>query len=122
MECFKHRHFAAWAKSERITDEALRGAIIEIESGLVDADLGHGLFKKRIAKKGQGKRGGYRVFLAFKAKNRAFFVYGLTKNERENVTPKELRIYRKLAEIYLSLDEVGIKKLLKSGEIIEVKR
>lgn len=121
VECFKHRHFASWAKAEKISDADLKTAISEIHAGLVDADLGNGLVKKRIARKGQGKRSGYRVLLAFRHEHRAFFVYGFAKNQRENITAKEQRVYKNLAEIYLSLDKSEIKKLIKSGEIIEVK-
>ena len=121
MECFKYRHFASWAKSERITDVELKNALSEINAGLVDADLGNGLLKKRVAKKGQGKRGGYRMLLAFKQGYRTFFIYGFAKNQRENITNKERQIYRKLAEIYLALDDGEIEKLVRSGEIIRMK-
>ena len=67
-----------------------------------------------------GKRDGYRVLLAFKRADRAFFIYGFAKNQQANVTSKEKKVYRKLAEIYLDLNEKELKKLIESGEIIEV--
>lgn len=61
----------------------------EIKQGLFDGDLGGGLFKKRIPKQGTGKRSGYRTLLATKNQCKYFFVYGFSKNERENIDETE---------------------------------
>lgn len=57
---YKTRNFVKWAKKERVTETVLKKAIHEISKGLIDADLGGGIIKKRIARMGQGKRGGHR--------------------------------------------------------------
>ena len=50
---------------------------MEMTNWLFDADLGGGLFKKRIARPGQGKSGGYRTLGATNKGDRWVFVYGL---------------------------------------------
>jgi hypothetical protein len=97
MKILKYRTFQQWAKLEAMSDSLLKDAIDEVERGLVEANLGSGLYKKRMAKEGRGKSGGYRTLLAFKQGNRAIFIYGFAKNERDNITNKELLIYRRLA-------------------------
>lgn len=76
MQIFKTRLFDRWANTEGVSDQALMKAAAEINEGLVDAALGGNVYKKRVAKPGQGKSGGYRTILAFKIKDKAFFMYG----------------------------------------------
>jgi hypothetical protein len=121
MSIFKYKQFYSWAKSEELDDNALVIAVNEIEKGLFEANLGSGLYKKRIARKGKGKSGGYRTLLAFKQGDKAFFLYGFSKNERANISKKEEVVLKKLAGCYLRLTEVQLKKLIEDGELIEVK-
>ena len=88
MRVFKTRGFARFARQEMISDEALARAIRQAEAGLVDADLGSGLIKLRLARPGSGKRGGYRTLIAYQAKSRAVFLFGFAKNERENIVSR----------------------------------
>lgn len=85
MHVFKHRSFHQWAKSEGLEDAMLKNAIQEMENGLYEANLGSGLYKKRVAMAGKGKRGGYRTLIAFKGNDKAFFIYGFAKNVRADV-------------------------------------
>ncbi len=121
MRIFKYRTFRQWAKKEGISDSALKKAIDEIEHGLFDANLGGGLYKQRVARKGQGKRGGYRTILAFKEKKRSIFMYGYGKNERANITDKEETVYKKLARYYLEIPDNKLETIIKNGELFEVK-
>ena len=89
--------------------------------GLFDADLGGGLFKKRIARTGQGKSGGYRTLVATNKGSRWFFVYGFPKSERANVDRDEQEALRKLAGHLLALPAPLVKLALEAGELIEVK-
>ena len=52
MRVFKTRWFARFARQEKIADASLREAIARAEHGLVDADLGGGLIKQRVARQG----------------------------------------------------------------------
>jgi len=98
----------------------LRDAVAEMKEGLIDARLGGGIIKKRIARSGQGKRGGYRVILASNLGDRWVFMFGFAKNERDNVDDDELRLLRKLAAAWLEMDEGMVKEALASGDLVEV--
>src|ERR1700691_5599704 len=98
------------ARRERIADKSLREAIERAESGLIDADLGGGLIKQRVARKGQGRSGGYRMIVGYRVKNRAIFLLGFAKNERENIEDDELLSLREIAEKWLAADASRIQK------------
>lgn len=102
MKAFKTRTFAKWASGEGLADDALASAVAEIGQGLVDARLGGQVFKKRVALRGRGKRASARTLVAFKKGDKAFFIYGFAKNERANVSGKELRALRLLAKELLN--------------------
>jgi len=89
--------------------------------GLFDANLGSGLYKKRIPAKGRGKRGGYRTLVAFQIESKAFFIYGFSKNELDNVKKKEEKIYRQLAKDFLNMDDTEITYMVENNKLYEVK-
>ncbi len=120
MRVYKLKGFARFQRGARITDEALAGAVRDANSGLVDADLGGGLIKQRIARKGQGKSGGYRTLLAFQRGDRAIFLYGFAKSDRENIDDGELQVWRRIGRLYLGLDTDGIEAAIESNELVEV--
>jgi hypothetical protein len=80
-----------------MTDGALWAAVLEMTQGLIDADLGGHVVKKRVALPGQGKRGGARTIVATKLAERWFFLYGFRKNERANIDKDELRALQQVA-------------------------
>ena len=94
MQVFKTRDFARFARSEGIGDDALAKAIHHAEAGLIDATLGSGLIKLRLARAGQGKRGGYRTLLAHRTGLRAVFLFGFAKNERDNMSAEQLALLK----------------------------
>jgi hypothetical protein len=91
MRVFKTKGFQRWAAREGHSDEALRAAVTEMEDGLIDAKLGGYVVKKRVALPGRGKRGGSRTLVVYQQADKAFFVYGFAKNERANISDKELK-------------------------------
>ncbi len=121
MRIFKAKRFNNWASSKKITDDILMQISCEVAAGLVDANLGGGLYKKRLAPKGRGKRGAYRTLLAFHFAHRIIFLYGFAKSERENIEPKEREVLRKLAIYYLHTDDKKLETLVKNGELVEIK-
>jgi hypothetical protein len=85
-----------------------------------EADLGGGVIKQRIARAGQGKSGGYRTIIVYARERRAFFVYGFTKQERDNINEHEEAQFRKVARYLLTLTEEHLAELLRNGQFTEV--
>lgn len=79
MRIFKTKAFARFARKEGLDDARLRDAVARAERGLVDADLGGGVIKQRLARPGQGKSGGFRVMILYRRAARAIFVYGFAQ-------------------------------------------
>ena len=69
---FKTRHFSRWVRKTELTDRALCDAIVEMEKGLLDADLGGDVVKKRVPLPGRGKSGSVRTLIATNKDNRWF--------------------------------------------------
>lgn len=99
---FKTRYFARWMRKTELTNSALCEAVTEMVRGLVDADLGGGVVKKRVALPGRGKSGGARTLLATNKGNRWFFVFGFEKNDRANISDQELEALQDLAQDLLA--------------------
>lgn len=121
MKIYKHRSFHQWAGLEGLKDKVLKQAIVELENGLFEANLGSGLYKKRVALQGKGKSSGYRTLVAFKKEKMAFFVYGFAKGDRANIDKREEKLYRLLAKDFLNMDEEEIQAMIQKGKLYEVK-
>lgn len=121
MQAFKTRAFTRFADKAGISDGALCRAVRDAERGLVAADLGGSVIKQRIARPGQGKSGGFRTLIVFKAGTRAIFVHGFAKNEKDNIGKDELIALRKLAAELLAYDDKTFARVLASGVLVEVK-
>ena len=100
-----------------LSDDALLRAVSEMQRGLVDADLGGSLFKKRLALPGQGKRGGARTIVATNRADRWFFLFGFAKNERTDVDEEALRVLQKIARDLLGFDGALLAAAMLAGEI-----
>jgi len=121
MSVYKTKEFSRFARKAELGNAEMIEAAKAVASGQWDADLGGGVFKQRIAREGGGKSGGFRTIILFKVGGHSFFVYGFAKNERANITAKELKALKKLAATYLALDAEGLKKASAAGEIAEVR-
>ena len=120
MAIYKTRWFDRWARKQGIGSQALCAAVREMTAGLYEADLGGGLLKKRIARPGQGKSGGFRTLVATNKGNRWIFVFGFPKNERSNIDKDEAEALKKLAEHLLSLTTQALDKARRAGELMEI--
>lgn len=116
----KTRHFHRWVRKAGLTDKALSDAVIEMVNGLIDADLGGGIVKKRVALPGHGKRGSTRTLLATNRDDRWIFVFGFEKNERGNISDRELEALKLLAGDLLSLSAEQVAEAVDSGHLLEV--
>ena len=117
---FKTRHFLRWMRKTELSDPALCQAVVEMKQGLIDADLGGGIVKKRLALPGRGKSGGARTLVATNRGNRWIFLFGFEKNDRTNVTTKELEALQKIASDLLKLTPKDLDALVAQGELQEI--
>jgi len=120
VRTFKTRTFTRFAEKTGISDSALCRAVEEAERGLIAANLGGGLIKQRIARPGQGKSGGFRTLIEFKAAARSIFVHGFAKNEKDNIAADELVALKKLAAELLACDQRAIAHTVASGILVVV--
>ena len=116
----KNKEFNKWAKKAGLADSALCQAVDEMINGLVDADLGGGVYKKRVALPGRGKSRSVRTLLATNRDDRWFFMLGFEKNERSNITDRELVGLRLIAGDLLSMTEQQIREAINDGYLVEV--
>jgi len=121
VRVFKNSWFRKFATKELISDAALCEAVNRAEIGLVDADLGDGLLKQRIARPGSGRSGGYRTILIFRSGVRAVFLFGFAKSDRANLTAQEEAVYKAAAKLVLALSEHQFNAEVASGRMTEVK-
>lgn len=120
MRIFKTKWLRRYARREHIADEGLKEAIERAERGLVDADLGGGIIKQRVARAGQGRSGGYRMLVAYRAGERAVFLYGFAKREPENIDEDELLTLREIGAAWLAADGGQIAFALDEEALQEV--
>lgn len=120
LRVFKTKWMARFARSEKLDDTRLIDAVVDAERGRIDADLGGGLIKQRVARAGGGKSGGYRMVVAYRREDRAVFLYGFAKNERDNIAPDELKSLREIAAGFLDADEAGLAQAIRNGTLLEV--
>jgi hypothetical protein len=121
VRVFKSRWFHRFARKEAIADAVLQEAVARAEVGRIDADLGGGVIKQRIARPGQGKSKGYRTIVLFRRGDKAFFVYGFAKSQRKNINDDEEEQFKQAAKHVLAVTEKQLAELLKRGDFLEVK-
>ncbi|AIP61953.1 MULTISPECIES: type II toxin-antitoxin system RelE/ParE family toxin [Burkholderia] len=117
---FKTRHFQRWMRKSGLTDAALCEAVEEMVAGLIDADLGGGVVKKRVGLSGRGKRGGARTLIATNKGTRWFFMFGFEKNERSNISDSELDALQSLAADLLARTSGQLDLAVADGTLQEI--
>lgn len=117
---FKTRHFSRWMRKTELTDRTLCDAVAEMAQGLIDADLGGGIVKKRIGLAGRGKRGGARTLIATNKGNRWFFVFGFEKNELSNIADDELEALKDIAKLLLDRTGGQLGEAVEEGSLQEI--
>lgn len=117
---FKNAWFERFSRKQGISDAALIEAVQRAERGQIDADLGGGVIKQRIARGGQGKSGAFRTIILFRKQHRAFFVYGFAKSERSNIGIDEEKAFRKAAGYVLGLSDQHLAELVARQQFVEL--
>jgi hypothetical protein len=120
MRIFKYRTFGKWAKKQGISNTDLKNSIIEMQKGLIDANLGGDVYKKRIGLHGKGKRSSHRTIILMKIQDKAIFAHGFAKGEKGNITKNELEGFKVMAKAFLSLNDKQINILIEKQKLIEV--
>ena len=115
------KHFSKWAAKRKIPSGELLKALDEVEKGLFEANLGGHIIKKRIRFQGKGKSGSGRTIICFKQDDRAIFIHGFAKNEKSNLSKKELIAFKELSKILLRLSLEEIEIAIKNKGLIEVR-
>ncbi len=121
MRVFKTGWLGRVARRERITDASLLEAIQRAGRGIIDADLGGGLIKQRVGRTGQGRSGGFRMVIVYRTGDRAVFLYGFAKSERENINPDELEDLRLIAADFSAANDAGLGRIVDQEDLTEIK-
>jgi hypothetical protein len=120
MRVFKYRTFEKWAKKQGMSNDDLKKAVSEIQKGLIDANLGGHVYKKRIGLHGKGKRSSHRTIIFMKIYDKAIFAHGFTIGEKGNITKSELDGFKIMAEAFFGLNDDQINILVGKQNLIEV--
>lgn len=120
MRVFKTKVFRRFQRKENLSDDALCAAVFRAEQGLVDADLGGGLIKQRVARKGQGRSGGYRTIIAYRTAERAVFIFGFAKSRMANLSPDDETDLKQAGAVLLGLSAAAIETAIIEGELREI--
>ncbi|WP_397458432.1 type II toxin-antitoxin system RelE/ParE family toxin [Pseudomonas asplenii] len=121
MSILKRKDFSRWQAGEKLPDAILCKAVKEMEDGLIDADLGGLLYKKRVARPGGGKSSGYRTLLSARIGSRYVFLHGFAKSDTANITLDERKALQYVGKVFLELSSEDLLKALQSGVLLEVR-
>jgi hypothetical protein len=119
---FKTKTFGRWSRKAGISDQTLCAAVAEMMQGLIDADLGGRVFKKRVPVPGRGKRGGARTIVGSNLQDRWFFLYGFEKKDRETIDARELEALQTVAAALFAMDPKLLEKAVAESELEEICR
>jgi hypothetical protein len=120
IKVFKTHHFSRWMRKTELSDKALCDAVLEMMNGLIDADLGGGIIKKRVGIAGRGKRSGARTILATNKNDRWFYVFGFQKNTQSNINSEEKEALQLLADDLLSMSITALESACQNEELQEI--
>jgi hypothetical protein len=117
---FKNGWFQRFARKEKLADSALREAVQRAEAGLMDADLGGGVIKQRVARPGKGKSAGCRTLILFRQGDRAVFAFGFAKSAQANISKADLAVLKNAAVEVLGWSAEELDRLVVSGTLAEI--
>ncbi len=121
VQIFKNKWFSKFAREEGILDKELCEAVRDANRGLIDVDYGGGVIKQRIARPHEGKSGGFRSIILYRQDEKAVFVFGFPKKDKDNIKIDEVRWFKKMAKSTFALSEDQLAKLIKAGDFRPVK-
>ncbi len=110
MKRLSTKWFKKWSKKVKLTNDDLLEAISDLEDGLSTTDLGSHLFKVRVKREHSGKSSGFRTIIVYQENEKAIFLYGFGKNEKENIDKSELQYFKKLGDDLLALNSEQLEE------------
>ena len=116
LRVFAFKDVARFARKFQISAEGIWDTV----RSQPDADLGGGLYKYRIARPGEGSRGGGRVLIALKIGSRAILMFAWEKKDMENIKPNEVKAFRGVARLYLGYSDAQMDSLVKDRVLVEI--
>lgn len=120
MTIYVTKEFTRFARKAGLLDAKLLQAAGNVAKGQYDADLGGGVFKQRVAREGGGKSGGFRTIILFMVGGHSFFAHRFAKNNKANVSAKELKALKHLANILIGFSDEQLQAAKAAGELSEV--
>jgi len=103
-----------------LVDAKLLEAAPGVVAGEYDADIRGGVFKRRVAREGRGKPGGFRTIILFQIGSQSFFADGFVKSDKANVSATELKTLKRFAHVLLGFSGEPIEAAQAVGELVEV--
>ena len=120
MKKLMTKQFSRWASKQKIPVGELANALSEVQNGNFEANLGGNIYKKRVRFEGQGKSSSGRTILCYKKSERIIFIHGFAKNEKSNLSKKELVVLKEFSKILLAFNDKQIAVAIKNGDLKEV--
>lgn len=120
MRRLSTKWFKKWSKKVKLSNQELLAAINDLEAGLSTSDLGAHLFKVRVKREHSGKSAGFRTIIVFKSGDRAIFLFGFGKNEKDNLDKTEFQYFKKLGNDLLSLDVQQLEQAMSHGVLFDL--
>ena len=114
------RRVAKGRSEERPSFDGLCDAVKRAEKGLIDADLGGGVIKQRIARAGAGRSGGFRAVIFYRHAQRAVFAFGFAKSDQDNIDASDARDLKAAAKLTLGFADAELDRLVALHEFEEV--
>ncbi len=120
MKKLSTKWFKKWSKKVNLSNQDLLETIQNLEAGFSVSELGGNLFKVRAKRKHSGKRSGFRTIIVLKSGEKAIFLYGFGKNEKENISKSDLKNLKKLGHDLISLDSKQLKVAISKGILFDL--
>jgi hypothetical protein len=120
LRIFKNPWFDRFARKAGISDADLKSIVADLENGMWDANYGGDVYKKRVARKGQGKSGGYRAIIIFRSEKITYYTYGFPKSKKDDISDEEERLFKATAKDVLGWTDVQIQARLDNHSLIEI--
>jgi len=120
MDILSIKWFKKWSKKASLENQDLLDAVKNLEDGLSTANLGNHLFKVRAKREHGGKSSGFRTIVVYRENDKAVFLYGFGKNEKQNISKSELQYFKKLGNDLLALDKDQLKQFIEQGILFNI--